>query len=109
MPEAPRTIWDAVASENQLPFHFQVRGEFEYVKAKPLGDGFTGVPFARSGSGAAPIPREPHVNRGELSARRRIHWSDDGDSCAPNRSISVRARRWGPFEILRQSELDLLL
>src|ERR1019366_4418216 len=22
----------------------QVRGEFEYVKAKPLGDGFTGVP-----------------------------------------------------------------
>jgi hypothetical protein len=44
VPEAPRTIWDAVASENSLPFHLQVRGEFEYVKAKPLGDGFTGVP-----------------------------------------------------------------
>jgi len=44
VPEAPRTIWDAVASENQLPFHLQARGEFEYVKAKPLGDGFTGVP-----------------------------------------------------------------
>ena len=44
VPEAPRTIWDAVASENQLPFHLQLRGEFEYVKAKPLGDGFTGVP-----------------------------------------------------------------
>jgi hypothetical protein len=44
VPEAPRTIWDAVASENQLPFHLQVRGEFEYVKATPLGDGFTGVP-----------------------------------------------------------------
>lgn len=44
VPEAPRTIWDAVASESQLPFHLQVRGEFEYVKAKPLGDGFTGVP-----------------------------------------------------------------
>lgn len=44
VPEAPRTIWDAVVSENNLPFHFQVRGEFEYVKAKPLGDGFTGVP-----------------------------------------------------------------
>ena len=44
VPEAPRTIWDAVASETQLPFHLQVRGEFEYVKAKPLGDGFTGVP-----------------------------------------------------------------
>jgi Carboxypeptidase regulatory-like domain len=44
VPEAPRTIWDAVASENHLPFHLQVRGEFEFVKAKPLGDGFVGVP-----------------------------------------------------------------
>jgi Carboxypeptidase regulatory-like domain len=44
VPEAPRMIWDAVASENRLPFHLQVRGEFEFVKAKPLGDGFTGVP-----------------------------------------------------------------
>jgi len=44
VPEAPRTILDAVASENQLPFHLQARGEFEYVKAKPLGDSFTGEP-----------------------------------------------------------------
>jgi len=44
VPEAPRLIWDAVASENRLPFHLQARGEFEYVKAKPLGDGFVGVP-----------------------------------------------------------------
>ncbi len=44
IPEAPRTIWDAVASENHLPFHLQFRGEFEFVKAKPLGDGFAGVP-----------------------------------------------------------------
>ena len=44
VPEAPRMIWDAIASENNLPFHLQVRGEFEYVKAKPLGDGFTGLP-----------------------------------------------------------------
>jgi hypothetical protein len=44
VPEAPRTIWDAVASKNNLPFHLQVRGEFEFVKAKPLGDGFVGVP-----------------------------------------------------------------
>jgi hypothetical protein len=28
VPEAPRMIWDAVASENNLPFHLQVRGEF---------------------------------------------------------------------------------
>jgi hypothetical protein len=44
VPEAPRMMCDTVASENHLPFHLQVRGEFEYVKAKPLGDGFTGVP-----------------------------------------------------------------
>lgn len=44
IPEAPRMIWDAVASENHLPFHLQARAEFEFVKAKPLGDGFIGVP-----------------------------------------------------------------
>jgi len=44
VPEAPRMIWDAVASENRLPFHLQARGEFEFVRAKPLGDGFVGVP-----------------------------------------------------------------
>ena len=44
IPEAPRLIWDAVGSFNKLPFHLQTRGEFEFVKAKPLGDGFTGVP-----------------------------------------------------------------
>ena len=44
IPEAPRQIWDAVATVNRLPLHLQVRSEFEYVKAKPLGDGLTGVP-----------------------------------------------------------------
>jgi hypothetical protein len=44
IPEAPRNIWDAVGSVNKLPLGLQARGEFEYVKAKPLGDGFTGVP-----------------------------------------------------------------
>jgi hypothetical protein len=44
VPEAPRLIWDAVGSYNRLAFHLQARGEFEYVKAKPLGDGFVGVP-----------------------------------------------------------------
>ena len=44
VPEAPRLIWDAVASENNLPFGLQAREEFEFVRAKPLGDGFTGVP-----------------------------------------------------------------
>lgn len=42
--EAPRLIWDAVASVNHLPWKLQARGEFEFVKAKPLGDGFLGVP-----------------------------------------------------------------
>src|SRR5271166_1620287 len=44
IPEAPRFIWDAVGSYKHLPFGLWVRGEFEYVRAKPLGDGFTGVP-----------------------------------------------------------------
>jgi len=44
VPEAPRLIWDAVGSYNHLPFHLRARGEFEYVKAKPLGDGFVGTP-----------------------------------------------------------------
>ena len=44
VPEAPRMIWDLVASENHLPFRLQARGEFEFVRAKPLGDGLVGVP-----------------------------------------------------------------
>ena len=44
IPEAPRFIWDTVGSCRHLPFGLWVRGEFEYVRAKPLGDGFTGVP-----------------------------------------------------------------
>jgi hypothetical protein len=44
VPEAPRLIWDAVASYYRLPLGLQARGEFEYVRAKPLGDGFVGVP-----------------------------------------------------------------
>ena len=44
VPEAPRNIWDAVASANRLPWRLQARGEFEYVKAKPLEDGFVGEP-----------------------------------------------------------------
>lgn len=44
VPEAPRLIWDALGSYNRLPFHLQAKGEFEYVRAKPLGEGFLGVP-----------------------------------------------------------------
>lgn len=46
IPEAPRQIWDALATVNRLPYQLQVRSEFEYVKAKPLGDGFTGMPIS---------------------------------------------------------------
>jgi len=38
-PEAPRTIFDILATLQKLPFHVQARGEFEYVGAKPLGTG----------------------------------------------------------------------
>ena len=43
IPEAPRMIADAVGSLDRLPLGLEAKGEFEYVKAKPLGDGFTGV------------------------------------------------------------------
>ncbi len=46
IPEAPRLIFDTVASANRLPFHLRARAEYEFVKAKPLGDGFTGVPVS---------------------------------------------------------------
>jgi carboxypeptidase family protein len=46
VPEAPRLIFDTVASANRLPLHLRARAEYEYVKAKPLGDGFTGVPVS---------------------------------------------------------------
>ena len=42
-PEAPRTILDVLGTLDRLPLHLQARGEFEYVGAKPLGDGFNGV------------------------------------------------------------------
>jgi hypothetical protein len=38
-PEAPRLIWDAVATENHLPFGLRARAEFECVRKKPLGVG----------------------------------------------------------------------
>ncbi len=38
-PEAPRTIFDLLASAQQLPWRLEARGEFEYVGTKPLGTG----------------------------------------------------------------------
>lgn len=43
-PEAPRQIWDVLATVNRLPFHLIARGEYEEVGRKPLGDGFIAVP-----------------------------------------------------------------
>jgi hypothetical protein len=42
-PEAPRLIVDMLGTLERLPFQLRARGEFEYVGAKPLGDGFTGM------------------------------------------------------------------
>lgn len=41
-PEAPRFIWDTVATDDHLPLRLHARCEFEYVRAKPLGDSFIG-------------------------------------------------------------------
>ena len=45
IPEAPRTIVDAVAAVRGLPLKLSAKAEYEYVKAKPLGDGITGKPL----------------------------------------------------------------
>ena len=42
-PEAPRMIVDFLGTLDKLPLRLQARGEFEYVGAKPLGDGFVSV------------------------------------------------------------------
>ena len=47
VPEAPRMIVDALVGTNRLPCGFTGKTEFEYVKAKPLGDGFTGEPLSK--------------------------------------------------------------
>jgi hypothetical protein len=43
-PEAPRLIWDVLATIDRLPFHLLARGEYEEVGRKPVGDGFVAVP-----------------------------------------------------------------
>jgi hypothetical protein len=43
-PEAPRLIWDVLATLDKLPFHLVARGEYEHVGIKPLGGGFNSVP-----------------------------------------------------------------
>jgi hypothetical protein len=43
-PEAPRLIWDVLATIDRLPGHVVARGEYEQVGRKPLGDGFVAVP-----------------------------------------------------------------
>ena len=43
-PEAPRLIWDVLATVDKLPFHLLARGEYAEVGRKPLGDGFNSVP-----------------------------------------------------------------
>jgi hypothetical protein len=41
IPEAPRFIWDTVATEDRLPIGLHRRCEFDFVRAKPVGDGLT--------------------------------------------------------------------
>ena len=43
-PEAPRLIWDVLATIDKLPFHLVARGEYEHVGRKPEGGGFVSVP-----------------------------------------------------------------
>jgi len=42
-PEAPRQIWNVLATVDKLPFHLMARGQYEEIGRKPLGDGFNAV------------------------------------------------------------------
>jgi hypothetical protein len=64
VPEAPRLIWDAGASYYRLPLGLQARGEFEYVRAKPLGDGFVGVPVREVRGGVLRPFKANHMSFG---------------------------------------------
>jgi len=56
-PEAPRLIWDVLATIDKLPFQLVARGEYEHVGVKPLGDGFNAVPVREfRGAVSRPFP-----------------------------------------------------
>ncbi len=57
-PEAPRLIWDVLATIDKLPFKLVARGEYEHVGIKPLGDGFNAVPVREfRGAVSRPFPK----------------------------------------------------
>jgi hypothetical protein len=89
-PEAPRLIWDVLGSFYRLPAHLQVRGEFEYVGSKPLGDGFTAVPV-REVRGA--IVRPFVEGRMELGLNFLVAHGFTGqtlgDNCVADRACGV--------------------
>ena len=57
--EAPRLIWDLLATVDKLPFGLVARGEYEHVGIKPLGDGFNALPVREfRGALLRPFPRQ---------------------------------------------------
>lgn len=52
-PEAPRTIFDLLATVQKLPFRLQAKGEFEYVGRKPLGTGCDAIKLHMECTGTA--------------------------------------------------------
>ncbi len=56
-PEAPRQIWNILATVDKLPFHLVARGQYEEVGRKPLGDGWIAVPVREfRGAVVRPFP-----------------------------------------------------
>ena len=56
-PEAPRQIWDILATVDKLPFHLVARGQYEEVGRKSLGDGFNAEPVRElRGAVVRPFP-----------------------------------------------------
>jgi hypothetical protein len=56
-PEAPRQIWDILATVDKLPVHLIARGQYEEVGRKSLGDGFNAEPVREfRGAVVRPFP-----------------------------------------------------
>ena len=109
IPEAPRFIWDTVGSLTKLPLRLQVRAEYEYVRAKPLGDGFVGVPVTEF-RGA--VLRPFLENRISIAANVLVASglrADDRSARVPARCCPGGASRRRSAQVLYQCQLHLLL
>ena len=108
-PEAPRQIWDILATVDKLPFHLLARGQYEEVGRKPLGDGFAAVPVREfHGAMIRPFPIERLRHRSQCVHSQRIRRPNVGDAGSSRRRRAIRAHHWVSAKVLRERFFYLL-